>query len=116
MCYDAQEPSLERMSHLIVTLCIGDAFLSIAPVGQRVDDVAHVPVLILELLQDLRRHRGLIENVYDRCVSKRSICALTDNQKLNISAVALFLPFPSFLQLTLRSQINLSLDISISTR
>lgn len=99
-----------------MTLCIGDTFLSVAPVGQCVDDVAHVPVFILKLLQDLRRQRGLIENAYDRCVTERSICALTDNQKLNISAVALFLPFLSFPQLTLLSQINLCLDISTSTR
>lgn len=40
-----------------MTFCIGYAFLSIAPVGQCVDDVAYVPVLILKLLQDLHSDR-----------------------------------------------------------
>lgn len=79
-----------------MTLCIGDAFLSVAPVGQRVDDVAYVPVLILKLLQDLRRQSGLIETGYDRCGTKRSICALTDYQKLNISRGGTLSTFPKF--------------------
>lgn len=37
----------DLIAYLIVTLCIGYAFLSIAPVGQCVDDIADVPVLIL---------------------------------------------------------------------
>lgn len=93
---NAQERSSGKISHLIVTLCIGDALLSVAPVGQRVDDVAYVPVLILKLLQDLRRQRGLIENGFDRCGTERSICALTDNQKLNTSSRGTLSTFPKF--------------------
>lgn len=91
-----KERSSRKISHLIVTLCIGDAVLSVAPVGQRVDDVADVPVLILKLLQDLRRQRELIENGFDRCGTERSICALTDNQKLNISSCGTLSTFPKF--------------------
>ena len=43
-------------AHLVVGLCIADAVLLVPPVGQRVDDVAHVPVVVAgRLLQHLRR-------------------------------------------------------------
>lgn len=45
-----------------MAFCIGYALLSVAPVGQRVDDVADVPLLILKLLQDLQSDReGLLK-------------------------------------------------------
>ena len=42
---------------LVVALRVGDAGLRPAPVGQRVGDVAHVPVLILGGLQQLRQKK-----------------------------------------------------------
>lgn len=42
-----------RRRYLVVAFCIRDAFLAVASVGQRVHDVANVPVLILKFLQDL---------------------------------------------------------------
>lgn len=73
----------KKQAHLVVAFCIGDAFLPVAPVGERVDDIANVPVLILYLLQDLHGDgEGLLNEkkppCYDRCGSERSICALTD--------------------------------------
>ena len=39
--------------HLVVRLGVGDGLLHPAPVRQRVDDVAHVPVLVFELFDEL---------------------------------------------------------------
>lgn len=36
-----------KITYLVMTFCIGYAFLSVAPVGQCVDNIAYVPVLIL---------------------------------------------------------------------
>lgn len=47
----------KKHAHLVVAFCIGDAILPVAPVGERVDDIANVPVLILYLLQDLHNDR-----------------------------------------------------------
>lgn len=47
----------QKHAHLVVAFCIGDAFLPIAPIGERVDDIANVPVLILYLFQDLHSDR-----------------------------------------------------------
>lgn len=55
------EGTWRRNTYLIVTFCVGDAFLAVTPVGQRVYDIAYVPVFILELLQDLHSDReGLL--------------------------------------------------------
>ena len=40
-----------------MALCVGNAGLRPAPVGQRVGDVPHVPVLILGGLQQLRQKK-----------------------------------------------------------
>lgn len=40
--------------YLVVAFGVSDAFLAVSPVGHRERDVSHVPVFVLELLNDLR--------------------------------------------------------------
>ena len=44
---------LSSCSHLVMRLCVAHAGLGIPPVGESVDDVAHVPLLIPVLAQDV---------------------------------------------------------------
>jgi hypothetical protein len=49
-------PERERfVAHesLIMALCIGDAFLAVAPVHECVDDIAHVPCIIRRVFEEL---------------------------------------------------------------
>lgn len=41
------------LTHLVVALGVGNAALTVPAVGQREHNVAHVPVLVLILLQNL---------------------------------------------------------------
>jgi hypothetical protein len=64
------QPERERfIAHqsLVMALCIGDTFLAIAPVRQCMDDITHVPRIILHVLEELD---PLVRNCHGEAVVK----------------------------------------------